>query len=296
MVGCVVLNWNRWQDTLTCLQTLAAQTYTDLWVIVVDNGSTDGSIERIEAFAAEQTGPVRFTFVPNGANVGFARGSNVGVRIALDAGCEFVWLLNNDVECPPDTLQKLVRTAKQRPDAGMVGTVLFYHHDPSRVQAWSGGRINRWTGTSSHYLSPTPQGRDSYVTFASALIRAAVLQQIGLLYEGAFMYYEDSDFGVRMQATPWRIAVAEDTAVLHKEGASTEGTRNPRIEQAITVAGLKFLSRHSPFPPLSLPLLLGIKLANRARKGEWAAMAAVLRGAKEFWQGDRKADTAKSAR
>ena len=288
MVGCVVLNWNRWQDTLTCLQTLAAQTYTDLWVLVVDNGSTDDSIPRIEAFVAEQTGPVRFTFVPNGANVGFARGSNVGVRLALEARCEFVWLLNNDVECPPDTLEKLVRTAQARPDTGMVGTVLLYHHDPSQVQAWSGGRISRWTGTSSHYLAPAPQVRDSYVTFASALIRAEVLKEIGLLYEGAFMYYEDADFGVRMQKTRWRIAVAEDTAVLHKEGASTEGTRNPRMEQAIAVAGLKFLRRHSPFPPLSLPLFMGIKIANRVRKGEWAALSAVLRGAKEFYQDSRR--------
>ena len=282
MVVCVVVNWNGWRDTIACLRTLTQQT-APLEVIVVDNGSTNESVAEIRAFAAQAAGgPVPVTLVEHPENVGFARGVNIGIRIAMERGAEFVWLLNNDTECPLDTLNKLLRVANEKPDTGIVGTVLYYHHDPSQVQAWSGGRVNLWLGTSVHYYSPAAQAHGSYTTFASALIRTAVLRETGLLYEGYFMYYDDSDLCLRMERTRWKIAVAEDTAVLHKESASTDGPRNPFMEKTIAVSGMRFLRRHAPLPLLSLPLFVGIKLANRARRGEWSACRAVLAAVLEY--------------
>jgi GT2 family glycosyltransferase len=282
MVCCVVLNWNGWQDTLACLRSLEHQTHQPLRVLVVDNGSTNDSVEQIRAFIIASTSPTQFTLVETGANLGFAKGTNVGVREALRLNSNYIWVLNNDTECPPDTLAKLVRTAEANRTAGIIGTVLLYHHNPSQVQAWSGGHISRWTGTSRHYTAPTPQVQGSYVTLASALVRPQVFRDIGLLYEGAFMYYEDPDFGVRMADSKWTIAVAEDTAVLHKEGASAGGVRTPFMEQTTTVAGLKFLRRHAPVPLISMPLFVVLKLANRTRRGEWAALQAVIRAIPEY--------------
>jgi GT2 family glycosyltransferase len=282
MVVCVVVNWNGWRDTIACLRTLTEQT-APLEVVVVDNGSSNDSVAQIKAFLADlANGPVPITLIEHTKNIGFPGGANIGLRAALERGAEFVWLLNNDTECPPDTLSKLLRVANERSDTGIVGTVLYYHHDPAQVQAWSGGRVNRWLGTSVHYCTPSQQVPGSYTTFASALIRAAVLREIGLLYEGFFMYYDDSDLCLRMERTRWKIAVAADTAVLHKESASTDGPRNPFMEKTIAVSGMRFLRMHSPFFPLSLLLFLGIKLLNRARRGEWAACRAVLSGVAEF--------------
>ena len=109
-----------------------------------------------------------------------------------------------------------------------------------------------------------------------------MLREVGMLYEGFFMYYDDSDFCLRMEKTRWKIAVAHDTAVLHKESASTDGPHNPFMEKTITISGMRFLQRHSPFPWLSIPLFLLLKLGNRARKREWAASRAVLEGWKEY--------------
>ncbi len=286
MVACVVVNWNGWSDTLACLRTLACQTCQPLHVFVVDNGSTNDSVARIREFLQEaEAGPTRFTLLQSPENVGFPSGANVGIREALAHGAEFVWLLNNDTECPPDTLEKLVRAAMNHPTAGIVGTVLFYHSNPAEVQAWSGGYISRWLGTAAHFYKPVPQTRGSYTTFASALIRAAVLHEIGLLYEGFFMYYDDSDFCQRMEKTHWKIAVAEDTAVLHKESASTEGPRHPFMEKTIAVSGMKFLKRHSPMPWLSIPVFVLLKLGNRARRAEWSACRAVLKAAAEYRRG-----------
>lgn len=134
-VCCVVVNWNGWRDTLDCLASLQEQEYGNLQVVVVDNGSTDDSVERIRSAFPEAR------LIETGKNLGFSSGCNVGLRAALAGSAEFVWLLNNDTICPPDTLRKLVRRAMASPEAGLVGTVLFYAHDPARVQAW--GRKNQ---------------------------------------------------------------------------------------------------------------------------------------------------------
>ena len=288
MVVCVVVNWNGWPDTLACLRTLTRQTWQPLQVIVVDNGSTDGSVSQIRSFmAGEEDASTSFSLLESPENVGYSSGANLGVREALRRGAEFVWLLNNDTECPSDTLEKLVRAANQQPDAGIIGTVLYYHSDPGKVQAWGGGRIHRWLGVASHVHAPVAQAQGSYTTFASVLVRAAVFHQIGLLHEGFFMYYDDADFCLRMERTRWKIAIAADTAVLHKESASTEGPRDPFMEKTIAISGMRFLKRHSPAPWMSIPLFLLLKLGNRVRLREWAACRAVLQGAKEYLRARR---------
>src|ERR1700712_3893388 len=162
MVVCVVVNWNGWADTLACVRSLSTQSWQPLQVIVVDNGSTDDSVARIESFIADSHGSaVQMSLLQSSTNVGYSSGANLGIREALKRGAEFVWLLNNDTECPPDTLEKLVRTAGQQPDAGIIGTVLYYHSNPAQVQAWGGGRIRRWSGVAAHFYAPVAQVRGS---------------------------------------------------------------------------------------------------------------------------------------
>ncbi len=282
MVVCVVVNWNGWRDTLACLETLACQTAQPLHVVVVDNGSTDDSVERVSAWIRQPRSCLAvFSLVQSTANLGFARGANLGIERALRMDADFVWLLNNDTECPVDTLEKLLHTAAAQGEAGLVGSVLYYHDRPSVVQAWGGGSVNRWSGTGTHYVRPTPLGANSYVTFASVLLRRAVLDELGPLYDGYFMYYDDSDYCLRLAKTRWRLAVAEDTAVLHKESASTERARDPFMERTVATSGIRFLRRHSPAPALSVPMFLLLKLLNRARRGEWTACRAVL----DAWTG-----------
>ncbi|MDQ2925175.1 MAG: glycosyltransferase, partial [Acidobacteriota bacterium] len=127
-VTCVVLNWNGWRETIPCLHSLAAQDYPALRVLVVDNASTDDSVQRIrESFPALE-------LLESPVNGGFASGCNLGTLVALERGAAFVWLLNNDTVAPPDTATKLVAAASGA-RTGMVGTVLYYAHDPAKVQA-----------------------------------------------------------------------------------------------------------------------------------------------------------------
>ena len=116
-VCCVIVNWNVWRDTLDCLASLLEQDYGNLQILVVDNGSTDDSVERIRSSFPEAR------LIETGKNVGFPSGCNVGLRAAFAGNAELVLVLNNDTVCPPDTLRKLIRRAVASPEAGLVGTV-----------------------------------------------------------------------------------------------------------------------------------------------------------------------------
>jgi len=276
-VSCVVVNWNGVADTLACLASLMAQNYPSLRVIVVDNGSTDDSVARIrETFPA-------VVVVEAGKNLGFAGGCNAGIDRALADGTDFVWLLNNDTVAPPDTCGKLLAKATQEPMAGLIGSVLYYMDDPGKVQAWGGGNLTVWRGRSSHFLAPTELGPTSYLTFASVLIPREVLLRVGVLYEGFFMYWDDGDFALRVTAAGYGLAVAEDTAVLHKEGGSTEH-RSPLMDRFNTAAGMHLLRRHAAVPWFSMAIFLGLRVARRVVRGEWKNVRAVLAAVGDYWR------------
>jgi GT2 family glycosyltransferase len=183
-VGIVLVNWNGWQDTLECLESVFRLSYPNFCVIVCDNASTDGSVARIREWARGDllagcaasemrylTGafpkPVplietmpgtdiscsteKLILVQTGANRGFAGGSNVGIRLAIAAAdAEFVWLLNNDTVVDPEALSHLVRRMKERPDAGICGSTILYYYRPRVVQALGGSTYNRWFARIGH--------------------------------------------------------------------------------------------------------------------------------------------------
>lgn len=274
-VACIVVNWNNAPDTLDCLAALARQDYPQLSVLVVDNASTDGSLAILQAAHPSAT------YLPNPENAGFPKACNLAARHPLAQAADFLWLLNNDTVPPPDTLRKLVATALAHPRNGVIGSVLYYQHDPQTVQAWGGGHISRWTAYNTHFHTPTAFKTGTYLTFASALIRQPLFAALDGLYEGAFMYFEDADFCLRAQAAGWLLAVAPDTAVLHKEGGTAKPS-SPNMIRTVTCAGLLFLRRHSPLPPVSYAIYLTLRLGKRILRADLPAARAVLAGLRIF--------------
>jgi GT2 family glycosyltransferase len=269
LVYCILVNWNGAADTLPCIASLLQQHYSNLRILIVDNGSTDDSVARIRSAFPQ------VTVLEAGGNLGFASGSNVGIRHAFAEGADYIWLLNNDTTAPPDSCTKLVARAHQQPSAGLIGSVLFYMNDPSQIQAWGGGNLIPWLGYSNHFQAPTTLGPTSYLTFASVLIPSEVILKVGILYEGFFMYWDDADFALRVTKAGYSLAVAEDTAILHKEGGSAE-YRSPLIDRYSTAAGLHFLRRHSPIPFLSMVNFVSVKFVTRLLRRHWKNAHAVL--------------------
>lgn len=274
-VTCVLLNWNGWRDTLECLACLERLDYPPLSVLVVDNGSTDGSAARIRE--AHPDIPV----IDSGGNLGFAAGNNIGIRAALEQGADYVWILNNDTLPRPDALRALVLRAEADPELGAVGSVLPYADNPARIQAWGGGRISFWTGRVIHARGPVDEKWFEFLTAASVLVRREALESSGLFDESFFLYWEDVDLGYRLRKGGWKLGMAPGSVVLHREHGSTG--RNYRVLDRYGVASsILFMRKHAPVPWVSIPLALALKIAKRILTLRFARAAAIVGGIGDY--------------
>lgn len=268
-VAVVVLNWNGWRDTLACIASLQKLSYSSFELIVVDNGSTDGSQSHIEAHVPD------IRVLQTGVNLGFGGGCNAGIRQALEQGAEYVWLINSDATVDANALTELVRLADSLPLVGAVGSVLYEADKPEQVQVWGGGTVNLWGGLSRHQIAPAHL---DFVSGASLLLRREALLQAGLFDDQTFfMYWEDSDLGFRLRQAGWHLAVAEKSRVWHKLSASL-GKGSQQLDVYFTRSGVRFLRRYSPVPSVSVGMMVGRMVIKRVLTAEFGRARSVLVG------------------
>ena len=273
--GCtatILVNWNGAALTLDCLRSLAAAGVNMPDVYVVDNGSTDGSLGALQA---AHTGAV---ILDAGRNGGFGAGNNVALRHIAGLGYEFVWFLNNDTTVTPETLPRMLVVMTARPDVGAVGCRLVYADEPARVQAWGGGRVSFWLGRSVHARAPLPEGRLDYLTAASVLIRASALERVGLFDEGFFMYWEDTDLSFRLRRAGYKLAVAGQAVVRHRESASA-GKGGAKLDEMFSASAARFFLKNYGWCGWQ-PLLTGaaMRAAKRLVRLQFKRALAVLKG------------------
>lgn len=268
-VEVVVLNWNGWRDTLACIASLQKLDYPNFGLIVVDNGSTDGSQDAIEArFPA-------INVLQTGANLGFGGGCNAGIRRALEQGADYVWLINSDTTVDADALTELVRVADEQAEVGAVGSVLYEADQPEQIQLWGGGKVRLWAGFSRHQ---TCSAQLDFVSGASMLLRRKALEQVGLFDDQTFfMYWEDSDLGFRLRRAGWQLAVAEKSCVWHKLSASL-GKGSRQLDVYFTQSGVRFLRRYAPVASVSVFFMVTRMLLKRLLIGDFGRVRAVYQG------------------
>jgi len=218
-----VVNWNGLEVLGPCLETLLASDVPGLSVTVVDNGSTDGSVD----FVRQSFPSVRILEMSD--NLGYAAGVNAGVGVALDGGADYMFVLNNDVEVAHDCVSRLLAGAALRPDAAFLGPLIYYHEPPDLV--WSaGGRINWWTGHIRHVgIRQRDMGQFGgihavdYVTGCAVLVSAEAVRRVGLMDTSYFMYNEDTDWCVRAARAGYSVVLAGDARMWHKVSTSSGG-------------------------------------------------------------------------
>lgn len=155
-VAIIIVNWNGYSFTQSCLRSLQAGTFSDFHIILVDNASSDGSVEKLK----EEFGQA--TYLVNEKNLGFTGGNNVGIQHALQQGFQYIMLLNNDTEVEPDFLEHLYQQLESDPQIGAVQPLMYFLHDRNKV--WNaGGRYNAWTG-SSMAIKSLPKNTAPYPT------------------------------------------------------------------------------------------------------------------------------------
>lgn len=225
----VVVNWNGREDTLACLASLRTLDEGPLDVLVVDNGSTDGSVPAIRAGFPE------VELIETGRNLGFAGGSNIGIEAALAREAEFILLLNNDTVVSPGVVRELVAVARAMPDVAAVSPKIYYHADPTRV--WYAGA--RWVAALARFehigketledgVQSDGQPMDTeYACGCAMLLPARSLRRVGLLDTGLFLLYEEVDWCFRARRAGLRCLVVPRARVWHKVSASFGGKLSP---------------------------------------------------------------------
>jgi hypothetical protein len=219
LVSIIVLHWRNEAATRRCLAQLHALDYPNLHILVADNGSHDGRFWRLASdFPAIET-------LEYATNRGFAAGVNPAIRRALEHGSALVWLVNNDVTLPPDTLTRLVARWQQSPGLGVLAPCQSFAHCPTEPAGY-GVRLRRYDVAIVGWRTAAPSAPHAALVpldavFASAmLIDCRVFAQIGLFDERFFFYYEDIEFCQRARQAGFRVAYAPDIAIEHAYAAS----------------------------------------------------------------------------
>lgn len=253
-----------------------------------------------------------------GGNLGFAGGNNVGLRYALARGdFEFAWLLNNDTVVEPDAMSRLVQRLAEVPGGGLGASTLLHYGEPGRVQAlgggwyckslglaWHLGRLGRWPRTVDR---EAVERRMSYPVGASVMVSRPFLQEVGLMCEEYFLYFEELDWVLRARGR-FRMVYAPESIVYHKVGGSIGTSSNPgRKSLACDYWNARnriFFTRR--FFPWALPtvylalfgtlltrIILGrwdrVRMLLPLLAGGWKRSAQEISGAEETTGGSRKA-------
>lgn len=226
MTAIIILNWNGADDTLACLNSLA-RAEGNFRVYIVDNGSTDNSVQRIGTWLDEHA-TFNGCLIPLDKNYGFACGNNKGIAIARKDNPSNYMLLNNDTEVKPDFLTALLRFSAANPRYRVLTPQINYFYDKRKV--WNcGGKLS--LGFRKYYYANQPDSAIrkkeaipiSFVTGCALFFYPELLNSQGhLLTERFFFGEEDFEFSMRMDKKRIRMACVLDSLIYHKVGASSD--------------------------------------------------------------------------
>lgn len=303
----VLVHYNNVQDTLACLRSICTLQNQPNYIVITDNGSQPEALQALrEGWVAlcgklELAPPVivspdvqglagQAVLLTLSDNTGFSGGNNAALRLLRAyTNCTAFWLLNNDTEPAPNALDALCARLNTFPSAGICGSTLVYTHRVGCLQCTGGGSLLPWLGTTKLLNENLPmeqitscceadvERRMAFVGGASMLVKREVLEQVGLLPEEYFLYYEEVAYAQAVRRAGFRLTWAPQSIVYHKEGGSS-GAKSDRSQKIpprsrlvdyLSLRNRVFLMR--TYYPWSLPLValsyLGVVI-NRIRRGQ----------------------------
>jgi GT2 family glycosyltransferase len=238
----VILNTNRRADTLECLASLRRGDYPNFRAVVLDNASTDGSVEAIRA-AFPETVVVELT-----ENLGYAGNNNTGLKAALDLGAEWVFVLNEDVILDPAAVSALIAAAGSQPEIGIAGPLVLHHSEPGIIQSAGGLMDARWQAyhrgenqpDQGQYASPD---RVDWISGCALLVRRQVIEQVGGLDARYFYYWEETEWCLRARRAGWQVLFVPQARIWHK-GVQRDYQPSPNVTYYATRNRLLTLAKH----------------------------------------------------
>jgi GT2 family glycosyltransferase len=284
-VAAIALDYNGRDVTLQALASLTAQDYPACDVVVVDNGSTDGSAAAIRAAYPQ------VTVVRSEQNLGPSGGGNLGFRWALERGYDYALILNNDIEVAPDFVRRLVEAAESDPKIGIVGPKAYYYWQ--RDTLWSAGGRLRFAEavTSERGMGLVDRGQFDvdadveYVNGCAMLVKRRVFEEVGLWDPSYQLCFEDADFSLRARRAGWRIRYAHRARLWHMVSTSTGGYVPAKTFHSARSTALfvrRFATPWQRFTArLMMTLAVPVAFLRELPRGNQAAALAKIRGYRE---------------
>ena len=226
-VSIIILNWNGKEDTLECLDSVVNLEYPSFEIVVVDNGSTDDSVDVIANKYPE------IKIVQTGGNLGYAGGNNVGIRWAIQRDADFILVLNNDTVVDKNMLSHLVGASLLDSRVGLLGPVNYYYDDPNLI--WTTGAMLENFPNAGYRMLGDGDSDESWKTSAQVdslvgscmLIKRNVIDEIGLFDEKFFLCWEEFDFCARAKNIGYKIYFVPEAKIWHKVGSTLGEVESP---------------------------------------------------------------------
>ena len=215
----IILNYNNYAETRECIESLRKSLYPIEKIVLVDNGSQDGSIEQLQKDYSQDN---EVHIIRNKRNLGFASGANVGIQYAFNHRAELIFLINNDVVIDRLCIEKLCSAMEETARVGVAGPRILYCNDPERI--WQGG--GNFNCMKTGVVSPEKNKPATYcskevkeVTFLTGcvmLVARQVFEKIGMFDKDFFFYGEDVDFCLRAIKASFKLIYVPEATACHK--------------------------------------------------------------------------------
>lgn len=247
----IILNWNGWEDTLKCIQSIG-ELKEDEYIFIVDNGSTDNSYTYLkkafqqnysEQYIAVQDKDVlvtdfskdkKYYLIKNDKNVGFGAGNNVVLKKLkeLNADFEYSWLLNNDLKMEKNALKELKQTIALNPNVSCVGSLILNLPDNGKIQC-CGAKYYKFIGISKlvyknkEYTDASFENVSfDYINGASLMLRIQAVEEVGFFDERFFLYSEEFDLQLRLKKKGYKLEINPNSVVYHKLAEGTNKNKH----------------------------------------------------------------------
>ena len=242
LVISVVLNTNHREDTLQCLASLNRSTYKNHKIILLDNASSDGSIEAVRTLWPE------VQIIKLQKNLGYAGNNNLGIQAAMEQGANWVFILNEDTILDPECIRHLVLVSESDQTFGIAGPMVYHHDEPNVIQS-AGGRIDKYYRGWHLGQNELDQGQFEqphpvdWISGCGMMVRRSLIEQLGAIDERFFYYMEEFDWCIRAKKAGWQIIHVPQAKLWHK-GVQSDYQPKPSITYYATRNQLLVLLKH----------------------------------------------------
>jgi hypothetical protein len=305
-VAVVILNWNSCQMTSDCIRSVLAMDSQSHEIVVVDNGSTDGSAQSLKREFPQ------ITVLPQDRNLGFVAGCNVGIRHAVARDMEYILLLNNDTYVAPDFIREMLSRMENDARIAVVCPKIYFADHPNLLW-YAGGDFSLWTGMTKHRgwkeidLGQFDHRQEiTQATGCAMLVRGKALSEVGLLDERFWAYAEDLDWSLRFLKKGYRLAFAPKAHIWHYDGATSVksmGSGSQAIRQFFSTRNLVFVARKHlswwEIPTYALGFMfnhIAFYTALRLWRRDFRALLAIYAGLNQGFQTSLSSECAIGAR